>query len=378
MKTKHLFFTLLSAVVLASGLSSCDDDDNVQKYEPVAVGDLIIVNEGNYYNKINGSMDFLAYGKNGNIQHNVFKTLAGRELGGTPNNAVACGSLLFIACTDENVVEVFNLNTNQSAQIKVNAPRELATDKKSVYVSSYEGKVTKIDASSLTVVNTSDVIGNYLEGIAVVNGFVYVCNAYNKTTDPETGYDIYDYKTNVVKLNAGDLTKVKDITVAANPNIILTDGNNVYVDSWGNYFDVQPTVQRINASDNVTPLTSANWMAYNKNKLYLIEQAYDENWQSTFKYKTYDLTSNTESIFLNDIDKTIFYPGTIGVDPISSEVFITSYIPGDGGWADYSANGYLMRYKNDGSFIQKYETGVGPCTLVFLAHYELQEVQEES
>ena len=53
MKTKHLFFTLLSAVVLASGLSSCNDDDNVQKYEPVAVGDLIIVNEGNYYNKIN-------------------------------------------------------------------------------------------------------------------------------------------------------------------------------------------------------------------------------------------------------------------------------------------------------------------------------------
>ena len=378
MKTKHFFLALLSAVVLTTGLTSCHDDDNdsnIIKYKEIIVGDLLVINEGNYASKINGSMDYLSYGINGTISHDMFKSATGRALGGTPNSAVLVGSNLFIACTDENVVEMLNVNTSQSVQIKVQAPRELATDKDFVYVSSYDGTVSKISTTTFAVNATSEKVGSYLEGIAVQDGYVYVCNAYDKYNDGSSMYDTYDYKTNVVKLSAGDLHKVKDITVAANPNSILSDGKNLYVNSWGNYYDVLPTVQKIDASDNVTTLTSANWMAYYKDKLYLIEQdtQYDENYTPTFthKYKTYDLTTNTESIFLNDTEGSIFYPAAIGVDPISGEIFITSYVAGEYGWGDYSANGYLMRYTNDGTFINKYETGVGPCTLVFMAHYEI-------
>ena len=260
MKTRKLFLTLLSAVVLAASLSSCHDSDTTTiTYEQIAIGDLMVVNEGNYIGKINGSMDFLSYGENADIRHDVFKTMTGRELGGTPNSAAMCGGLLFIACTDENVVEVLNVNSGYNTQVHVNAPREVTTDQNYVYVSSYDGTVTKIDGKTLAVSGKSEKIGNYLEGIAVLDGFVYVCNSYDKTPNTVTGYDDYDYKTNVVKLSAASLEKVKDITVAANPNIILTDGKNIYVDSWGNYYDVQPTVQKIDGADNVTPLTTANW-----------------------------------------------------------------------------------------------------------------------
>lgn len=379
MKTRKLFLTLLSAVVLAASLSSCHDSDNTINYEQIAIGDLIVVNEGNYAGNINGTLDFLAYGNNGTMQHDVFHSMTGRNLGGTANSAVMCGSLLYIACTDENLVEVLNVNSGYSTQVQVNAPREVTTDQTYIYVTSYDGTVTKIDAWSAKVTAKSEKIGNYIEGIAVLNGYLYVCNAYDKYNDGSSPYDTYEYKTNVVKLSAETLEKVKDITVAANPNTILSDGKNIYVNSWGNYYDVKPTVQKIDASDNVTTLTNANLMAYYKDKLYLIEQdtQYDENYRPTFayKYKTYDLTTNTESIFLNDTEGNIFYPAAIGVDPISGEIFITSYVAGESGWGDSAANGYMMRYKNDGTLINRYETGVGPCTLVFMAHYEVREVE---
>ena len=342
-------------------LTACDDDDPQPVIEPVEVADgVFILNEGSFYAQINGSLDYLDYAS-GKVSRNVFQTANGRTLGGTPNNAILCGSKLYIATQEENRVEVVDAKTlNAYTPVDVVAPRELCTDGEAVYVSSYTGEVSKIDTLTLKVTAKSPVVGTNLEGIAYRQGYVYVCNAWNSD---------YTYNTNVVKLSAGTLAKVKDVTVVANPNQLIASGDDLYLASWGNYFDVPATIQHISLTDQVTSLANATFMALGKDNLYLVGSSYDENWNEVNTYTVYNLTTGKESMFTTGSD--IVSPVTIGVDPLSGDVFISSRSKDDNtGAASYTTDGYLMRYRADGTVVGRYNCGVGPGTLVFMSHKE--------
>ena len=82
-----------------------------------------------------------------------------------------------------------------------------------MYISTYSGRVIAYNPET-KVAEMSEVIGACLEDIVYLNGYIYVCNTYNAD---------YTYNTNVVKLNASDLRKVKDITVVCNPSQIETE-----------------------------------------------------------------------------------------------------------------------------------------------------------
>ncbi len=349
---------LMTGVVM---LTACnDDDDNGQPYSYVIANHgVFVVNEGSYFSQINGSMDFLDF-TTWEMHRNIFAGANGRSLGGTPNNAIVNNGRMFIAVHDENRVECILCPTQRTlGTIPVMAPRELATDGRYVYVSSYTGKVTKIDAWTLTVVAESEVVGSNLEGIAVRNGHVYVCNAYT----PMTVAPYADYENEVLKLNAGTLERERFITVAANPNQLISDGNNLYLASWGDYGSVPATIQKIDADDQVTTLTNGRMMALSGDSLFVVNTTYDANWNEVTTYHVLNLRTNIETNFVQGSE--VFSPGTIGVDPRSKEVFITSYSEGEGGYASYTVDGYVCRYSSAGNFIGRYTTGVGPGTLVF-------------
>ncbi len=353
MKTKHnpLLWLFLPIVTLI--LFSCSDHDGDDTFRMDVRKGIIIVNEGSYYSQINGSMDFLDF-TTGQLQRNVFDKVNLRTLGGTPNNAIVCGGKLFVATTDENRVEVLNARTLKAAEpVVIPQPREMCTDGTAVYVSSYSGKVYKINAATAQIAATSEVVGAQLEGIAAAHGYVYVANSCN----PD-----YTYNTNVVKLNAGNLAKVKDVTVAANPNVLATDGENVFVCSWGNYYDVPATAQKIDAADQVTVLANAQYMAYHGGSLYLIHAP----WGGTTTYQRYDVQS--QSLSTLPIGTEVFSPCNIGVDPLSGDIYVSSLSenPDSPGSASYTTDGYLVRYSQSGQFIQRYEVGVIPGTLLFV------------
>lgn len=348
-------------------LTACDDDNEEPKteYHEVAVADgLFILNEGSYYSQVNGSLDYLDYATN-SIQRNVFQAANGRALGGTPNNAVVCGSKMYIATQEENRVEVVDAKTLKAlSPVSITAPRELCTDGEAVYVSSYTGEVSRIDTLSLRVTAKSPVVGTNLEGIACRQGYVYVCNAWNSD---------YTYNTNLVKLSAQTLQKQKDITVVANPNQLIASGDDLYLASWGNYADVPATIQHISLSDQVTTLAHATHMALGNGKLYLVGSSYDDQWREVNTYTVYDLASATETTFTRGLD--IVSPVTIGVDPVSGDVFISSRsMDANTGAASYTAKGYVLRYRPDGTLVTRYDCGVSPATLVFVSHTERKPV----
>ena len=367
---KKQFKTCVCLLAGALLFAACSDDDEKNVREEVTVADgVFILNEGSYFSKIDGSLDYLDY-STGTVSRNVFKNKNGRSLGGTPNNAVVCGSKMYITTADENRVEVVDARSMKAySPINIVTPREVCTDGAAVYVTSYDGTVSKIDTTALKVVAQSAAIGDALEGITTMGGYLYVCNAWKNLG----GYS-YEYHTNVVKLQASDLSKVKDITVAANPNQILNDGTNIYLACWGNYADVQATVQRIDANDQVTTLTNGRMIALDKANdfLYIINTTYDENWAEKNNYNVYDLKTGKERNFTQGAE--VFSPAAIGVDPTTGDVFITSYNESEDykGSASYTTDGFVVRYSTTGTFLNKYTCGVGPGTLVFAHHKELK------
>lgn len=365
-ETMKKYMKLLACLLAgAFVLTACDDDDPVVHYREVAVSDgLFIVNEGSYFSQVNGSLDYLDYAT-GKVHRNVFSAANGRSLGGTPNNAVLCGSKLYIATQEENRVEVVDAKTMKAFEpISVTAPRELCTDGEAVYVSSYTGEVSKVDTLTLKVTAKSAKVGANLEGIACRQGYVYVCNAWENLGNYQ-----YAYYTNLVKLSAQNLQKVKDVTVVANPNQLIASGDDLYLASWGDYSPSAPaTIQHISLDDQVTMLALATYMALGKDKLYLISSSYDEQWNEVNTYQSYDLKTGETKTFVDG--KDISSPCAIGVDPVTDDVFISSRQsfanPNDA----YVNDGYVVRYRADGSKVGTYNCGVNPGTLVFVGHNE--------
>ena len=358
-KAMKFWFSLVLGTFV---LTACNLDEEPKEYKDVTVADgLFILNEGSYFSQINGSLDFLGY-LSSSVERDIFNKVNGRALGGTPNHALICGSKMYIATTEENRVEVVDAMTLKAFEpIEITAPRELCTDGNSVFVSSYTGEVSKVDTASLKVVAKSEKIGANLEGIACRKNSIYVCNAWN----PD-----YSYNTNLVKLSASTLAKEKDITVVANPNQLIADGDKLFLASWGNYSDIPATIQQIDLSDNVTTLTHATHMAYANDYLYLIKSSYDEKGNEVNSYSVFNVTTKDETRFISghDIDS----PCAIGIDPLMGYVFIASrkkYPNAEGvPTVSYTQDGYVVCYSSYGALINRFPCGVNPGTLVFVSH----------
>lgn len=355
-KMKKNFNFGLLLMLGATLFTACSDDDEPPFVTcPVTVTEgMFVLNEGAYFSGISGSLSYLDYSSQ-TLSNGVFAAKNGRSLGGTPNDMLIYGSKMYIAVTDENRVEVLNASTLESLGfIAMTQPRKLAATQGRVFVTSYTGTVSSVDTVQQKVVATSEKIGANLEGIAVRGQYLYVCNAWNND---------YTYNKNVVKLQASTLAKVKDITVTDNPVRIATDGTDIYVQSTGNYADIAPSIQKLDADDQITPLCQGTYMSYANQKIYYISMTYDENWNAITRYGVYDLVKGEDATFIQGDE--VFSPCGIAADPHSGQVYISSNNQGAMGGIDYAGPGYIVAYGSDGTLLKKYDAGVAPSVFLF-------------
>lgn len=362
-------YLLSIAVLMAATISftSCDDDDDCPTCPPPATivqNGVYVINEGNYSYQINGTLDFLGYDVakgTYSMTESIFEKVNGRSLGGTPNDAlIFSDSLLCIAVADENRVEFVNTLTKKaSTAIKIEKPRELAYESGSnyIYVSSYTGKVYKIDMTTRTIAGESEKVGANLEGIAVAGNKLYVCNSCN----PD-----YTYNKNVVELNANTLAKNQDIEVVDNPVDVINAGDAIFILSMGNYGDKPATVQMLK-DGQLSTIGNATMMAYDayNDQLYMINAPFGGDKE----YKVYNLKNGQTTTFLTNPD--IFSPYSLAVNPVNGDVFITSSTKNpDTGYADYTADCKLYRYTSAGILLGTYDCGVNPGTIVCDSYYQ--------
>lgn len=368
-------YLLSIAVLMAATISftSCDDDDDCPTCPPPATivqNGVYVINEGSYYSQINGTLDFLGYDVANNtysMTRNIFEDVNGRSLGSTPNDAlIFSDSLLCIAVAGENRVEFVNTTTKKAdAAVSIDNPRELAYESGSnyLYVSSYTGKVYKIDMTTRTIAGESAVVGANLEGIAVAGNKLYVCNSCSS--------DYMTYYKNVVELNANTLAKNQDIEVVDNPVDVINAGDAIFILSMGNYADKPATVQMLK-DGQISTIGNAIMIAYDANlkRLYMVNVIYNEDYTIKRRdYMVYDLNTNTTSTFLQEA--SAFLPYSIAVNPVNGDVFITSITKNpDTGKADYTADCKLYRYTSAGTLLGTYDCGVNPGTIVCDSYYQ--------
>ena len=367
-------YLLSIAVLMAATISftSCDDDDDSKTCPTPATivqNGVYVINEGSYYSQINGTLDFLGYDVakgTYSMTRNIFEDVNGRSLGGTPNDALIVGdSVLCIAVADENRVEFVNTITKKaSTAIKIEKPRELAYESGSnyLYVSSFTGKVYKIDMTTRTIAGESEKVGANLEGIAVAGNKLYVCNSCSS--------DYTTYYKNVVELNASTLAKNQDIEVVDDPVDVINAGSAIFILSMGIYDDKdKPATVQMLKDGQLSTIGNATMMAYDayNDQLYMITGPYGGGDK---EYKVSNLKNGQTTTFLTN--PGIFSPYSLAVNPVNGDVFISAQVesaeyPGS---ASYNTDCKLYRYTSAGILLGTYDCGVNPGTIVCDSYYQ--------
>ena len=366
---RKLFFRLTMLVAVTALFTACDNDDNkpkkrIQFYSEGA----FIVNSGNMYNKIDGSLTAIDYKTNQATQQ-VFKTANGVSLGNTPNDGLIYGSKIYVAVDQENTVEVIDKTTfKRIKQIKMTdllgtdegkSPRHVTANNGKVYVSTYGGVVAAIDTLSFTL-TTKYKVGNYPEGMLIVGNNLFVANS---------NYGKGGGNISIINLGNGSVT-TKDVKGINNPqSFFVGNDRQLYVLDWATY-DASFTplsennLRRINNDFTSDKVADANYVAVSNGIFLAINAPYGQ----TATYKIYTPANNSTTDW--KLSEPVAYPCGVAVDPVKGGVFVLSYNKSaDGNMPDYNGNGYVNCYDGNGTKKATYNVGVGPVTIFFDAGY---------
>ena len=353
-----LKFALLA--VLALGFTACSDDDNDSPkpvIDPNWVGGVYVVSEGSYFSKIDGdltSYDPVAH----DVANGVFKSINGRALSGTANDGVVYGTKLYIANTDENVLEVCEAKTAKSVkQVALNGARCIEAVDGYIYVTMfYENKLAKIDTTDYQVVATVET-GAYPEGLAELDGKLYVANSG------------YGSGNTVTVVDLANFTVSSTLNVPTNPVDVLSDGKSLFLACSGEYaedwtYAVNPAIYTLATNGTTTKLADATIAALGPDRLYFIDNNY---YKTEITYGFIDLSDNSVKDFVPS-NGGFVSPFSIGVNPTNGDVYIGAYSTKDtedGPIADYEAPGFCTRFDKTGLQIDQFKVGLNPGTIIF-------------
>ena len=377
-------FLTFAVLTMATGLftaCSSDDDETPQKKAVDITNGIAVVCSGNMSSAINGGLTYYNYTtKLATVQ--AFRLVNGRELGLTANDALVYGSKMYIVVDNENTIEVVSKKDLKSVkQIKLPAlmsngqgahPRHIIAKDGNIYVSNYgtsvadwsayttsgNGSVAVIDTLSFSLQKTY-AVGAYPEGLAIVGDYLYVANS---------NYGMGNASISKVNLATGTESKMTDENIINPVSAVAIGGNLYYLDS-GSY-DYNPPYAQINAGvrkvtpeGQVTKVIDATAMCSDGKDIYVINSPYVYGQTPTTSYSVYSVASGSAKAFKPS--SSLEFPNTIGVDPVTGDVFIAANSKDpDTGAASYTLPGYVKQFKADGTLVGEFACWTGPTAIV--------------
>lgn len=314
MKTKDLLKICTVALAFPFFVTACDnsENDDTTPVTPVSTG-LYILNSGNQSSSIEGTLSYLDY-KTSTMSHKLFSTANGRSLGMTAESAVVYGSKMYILVTKSNTIEVVDKKTCKSIkQIQPTAaqgsmPRHSIVYGGKVYITMFDGYVSRIDTTSLSIDATIKV-GPNPEDAILSNKYMYVANS-----DGNNWKNGYVNGQSVSKINLSTFTEEKKIAVGLNPGYFCADSNgDIFVLARGNYGTVTSKVQKIDKNDKVTDFADGTMFTSKDNTIYIINAPYKS---TNNTYISYNATTGAK-ISDNFVATKVDYPCGISIDPVS-------------------------------------------------------------
>ena len=382
---------LLSLAVMAMGatlLTGCLGDDSKGSDTPAEIPvtkGVFIINNGNYYSSIDGSLTYINYATmTPSAQQNVHQTVNGESLGGTPNDVIVYGQKVYIVGSDENTIFVLDArNSKELKKVSTTAllgdaegrtPRRIAAFEDKVYFTTYgdgdKGYVAAIDTTSFTLQKQYQV-GSYPEGLTFGIDDKNTVTLYVANSDWSKG----NGSISKIDITSGNVTNT-EFEKVKNPMEIAVAGDVLYVLDYG-YYDDDYTqhdagVYKISGNSVSLVVPNATGMAASGYYIFTFNDPYGGTTGSS--YSVYDILSNS-TVKLNlsgDSDHPIVSPAAIAVDPITGNIFIASRQkdPDTG----YPANlpGFVNVYQGygpnatPGQFVESFQTGVEPHKIEFV------------
>lgn len=353
---------LAIGLMAALAFTACSDDDGPTfTTDPVEqMSGAYVINQGNYYGGVDGTMDRLALTADSTYTQSVFSAANGQSLGSSPQGAVVYGSRIYVPMYAENLVWVMDKTTARIvASIQTNEPEAICAAEGYVFVSNNDGYVSRIDTLTLAV-DSHEAVGPNPAQMCTTGGKVYVSisDGYNYGNGYADG-------CRVAEIDALTGKKVKDIAVGVNPGPIAADADGrVFVVCRGNYADIASAVWAIQAgATEGSELAPASLIAVNGTTLYVINSVTD--WgtnQTVVDFKTYDTTTGNlrADDFLAGQPKAPA-PQAININPQNGDIYVCS----DRSSAEYDKPGLLYIYKADGTHLKTFATGIHPMGVVW-------------
>lgn len=371
---KHFIYLATALAVAMTGLSACGNDDEndgpeipdtpVTPDEPDKPNDddpveestkgVFFLNQGNFYNHVPGGLYYLDY-ESHEMAANVFSTAnGGQSLGDTPQCGVCYGDKIYIGVYESNCIYVLDSKDNKVVtrlsltESEGQHPRSMVAADGKVYISMYNGYVSRLDTETLKI-DATLAVGPNPENIGIYNGKIYVPNS--------NGMGYPDYGTTATVIDMKSFKVESTITVPLNPNKFMANEDGLYLLAMGNYGDVSSAVYKFNGTE-FDKVSDASMMSVTDDTVYMINAPFG----MPVEYKQYDCSKGTVGEWdVAPVDS----PSALSVDPKNGRIFICSYIL-DGEYASYDAPGYVNVYSNKGKFIQKYNIGAGPASIFYL------------
>lgn len=370
---KHL--KLATALLLVTmGFAACSDDDPAPApstpYVP-GTSAFYVVNQGNSYSNIAGSIDGFTFTENDTVQASgIFSAANGQSLGNSPQKPIIYGSKMYVPMYAENLVWVIDATSMKKiASVQTNAPETICGSNGYVFVTNNDGNVTRIDTISYTP-SAPLAVGPNPSGITATKGKVYaaISDGYNGANGYVNGFK-------VAQIDAENFTIDKNITVGMNPTSITSDAyGNVFVVCQGNYADILPKVWKIDNAGNAKEFCEGSLIAVDKQEngsrtlaaeatLIVLNAVTD--WSTGVTNITSDAynTITGEQYDHNFITEQNFHgsPNMMDVNPSTGQIYICA----DASAFAYNDPGYVFVFNIEGVLLKTYNVGVHPYGVVF-------------
>lgn len=345
-------FILLGIALCSIFLSSCRHPGEDFPTEEMTETGIYILNEG-LFEMNNSTLSFYSYEK-GTVISDIFLNRNNRGLGDTGNDLKVYGSKLYCVVNVSERIEIMNLSDGKSLKaisVTGKQPRKIAFADNYAYVSCFDGSVLQIDTNSLNITAIQQA-GNNPEGICVANHKLYVANSGG------LNYPNYDHTVSVFDLQ--NFSLLKTIQVGLNPYTIQSDfQGDIYLVARGNYNDIPNKLQRIDTQiDSVVQEFDFPVLNFTISDGYAYLYSYNES-THTSSYKILDVISESivKDNFITDGTK-IQTPYCIAVNPRTHDIYI-------GDAYQYTVNGDIFCFGQDGKKKFQFEVGINPTAMVF-------------
>lgn len=351
----------LCVMAAAAVLASCDDNDDRWSWQDegskieLARTRGFVLNEGSYgeNNAHLGCFNFTDDRMYGSTTTDIYEIQNGRKIGDTGQDIIAYKGSLYMAVYNSNYVVKLNGVGKEEARVSfasmedLGQVRGLAAGSGYIYVTSYGGYVSRLDASTLKYEGSVQV-GKNPEQVTVADGKVYCVNS---------GWG-YDNRMSVIDEKSFD--KAEQVEIMTNPQSIVASGGKIVVCGYGSadYTQYTNPVQVYDPrTGKLTNIGKGTHIAGNGGTLYVAYTTTDYSTQpytGTTEVYSYNLNTGAKDTGVlkdmpEELKKSTVYG--ISVSGITGDIYVctTNFVWGDGTVYHFNAQGkYVGKFASGG------------------------------